>query len=61
MKKTNFLPQDFRELRDEEYLACTGGGFAYDVGRFLRFVSIAGPFGTFAPAAILDALVVNAL
>ncbi|MCK4745822.1 MAG: hypothetical protein KAT15_02255 [Bacteroidales bacterium] len=61
MKKTDFMSQDFRELTAEENFKCTGGGFAYDVGRFLRFVGIAGPFGQFTPSALADAILVQAL
>ena len=59
MKNKNFLPQDFRELTGEENFACTGGGFAYDVGRFIRFSIISGPSGLFTPCAILDACAVQ--
>lgn len=55
MKKIDFHPQNFREMTEEETLTSTGGSFAYDVGSFLRFVGISGPYGLFTPAAIMDA------
>ena len=55
MKKTDSIPDNFRELSPREKYTYTGGGFAYDVGRFIRFVIIAGPNGQFTPAAIIDA------
>jgi hypothetical protein len=46
--------QSFRELSPEEQLAFNGGGFAYDAGRVLRFIIIAGPRGQFTPMAVTD-------
>lgn len=59
MRKKNFQPSKFRDLTSEEILNCTGGGFAYDVGRFIRFAIISGPSGQWTPAAILDACAVQ--
>ncbi len=42
MKKTDFLPREYRELTCEESFGCNGGGFAYDAGRLIRYLSIAG-------------------
>lgn len=59
MKNIDYQPQYFRELSGDEKFACTGGGFAYDVGRFIRFSIISGPSGLFAPYAIFDACLVQ--
>jgi hypothetical protein len=56
MKKNDLQPEHFRDLTEGENYSCTGGGFAYDVGRLIRFVIIAGPSGQWAPAAVLDAV-----
>ncbi len=61
MKKTDFKHGIFREMTEDENFASRGGGFAYDVGRFLRFVCIAGPRGEFTPMAIIDACVTAVL
>ena len=61
MKKTDFKHGTFREMTEDENFGCRGGSFAYDVGRFLRFVGIAGPRGEFTPMAIFDACVTQVL
>lgn len=58
MKQTLSQTQIFRELTSAEKYALSGGGFAYDAGRFIRFVCIAGPNGQWTPMAILDACAV---
>jgi len=44
MKSSEFQPNDFRDLTQDESHSCNGGGFAFDVGRFIRFsiISIGG-------------------
>ena len=59
MKNTDFITENFREMSGDEKFACTGGGFAYDVGRFIRFAIISGPSGLFVPCALLDACAVQ--
>lgn len=59
MKKKENLPAHFRDLSPDEILNCNGGGFAYDVGRLIRFAIISGPNGQWTPAAILDACAVQ--
>ena len=56
MKNKNLNESGFRTLDIEESRMYNGGGFAYDAGRFLRFVAIAGPSGAFTPMAIMDAI-----
>ncbi len=56
MKNTDFVTENFRELSCDEKFNCTGGGFAYDVGRFIRFSIIAGGG---VHMAILDACLVQ--
>jgi hypothetical protein len=46
----------FRELRHEECLRYTGGGFAYDAGRFIRFIVISAGGGINTAYAIADAV-----
>ena len=58
MKNIDYQPQDFRELSGDEKFACTGGGFAYDVGRYIRFSIICGG-GNGIHMAILDACLVQ--
>jgi hypothetical protein len=55
MKNHNLQTDAFRELTEEEKYSLNGGGFAYDVGRLIRFIIKAGPYGQFTPAAIIDA------
>jgi len=56
MKKSDFTEQHFQDLSTEEKFNYSGGGFAYDVGRLLRFLAIAGPWGQFTPMAVTDAV-----
>ncbi len=46
---------DFRDLTTDETYACNGGGFAFDVGRFIRFNIIAFGGGVNLAMAIGDA------
>ena len=55
MKTTTIIPDGFRELSMEVSSEIHGGGFAYDVGRFLRFGGLALSPIT-APMAIIDAI-----
>jgi hypothetical protein len=55
MKKSLMIPDGFNELSIESSSELYGGGFAYDVGRFLRFGGLATSPIT-APMAILDAI-----
>ena len=57
MKNIDFNENEFRELTCDESFICKGGGFAYDVGRFLRFVIICGPGTAGIGNAIADAVV----
>ncbi len=45
MKNFEFQLHDFRDLTEEENQCCTGGGFAYDVGRFIRFITLSAGGG----------------
>ena len=54
MKETDFLPQEYRELTCEESFGCNGGGFAYDVGRLLRFMVLCSPNGSGVLCAVND-------
>jgi len=61
MKKLDIQSHDFRELSAEEQQIYSGGGFAYDAGRFLRLIVIAAG-GMGGPArAIGDAVYVSML
>jgi hypothetical protein len=55
MKNYDLQFENFCELSAEERIASFGGGFAYDVGRALRFIFITGPNGAGAGDAIGDA------
>lgn len=57
MNKNEFHGNCFRDMTLKESQSCCGGSFAFDVGRLIRFVTISGPAGQWAPAAMLDALV----
>jgi hypothetical protein len=37
---------DFTELNPEECMALSGGGFAYDVGRIIRWLALGGASAT---------------
>lgn len=56
----NTSPQTLLELSDFDQASVTGGNFAYDVGRVIRFAGISlidtvgGVPGTGVPAAIVD-------
>ena len=54
MKKIDNQSTDFRLLSMEEHQEYAGGGFAFDVGRLLRFIALSGPNGQFTPMAIMD-------
>jgi hypothetical protein len=54
MKKQIIQPEGFRDLTNDENQLYTGGGFAFDAGRFIRFALIAGPMGVFTPMAVVD-------
>ena len=61
MKNLDIQSQGFRELSTEEQQIYSGGGFAYDVGRLIRFLVI-GAGGMGGPAnAIGDAAYVSTL
>ena len=60
MKIYEFQLQDFRDMTEEENHHCTGGGFAYDVGRAIRFIALSAPGGIFIANGIYDA-VLNSL
>lgn len=60
MKNSEFQLRDFTSLTEEENQCCTGGGFAYDVGRAIRFIALSAPGGIFVANGIYDA-VVNSL
>lgn len=55
MKNNEISEQNFRELTISECYQSSGGGFAYDVGRLLRFVTISHGV-TGVPGAVLDAV-----
>jgi hypothetical protein len=55
MKNPVFQTENFRQISDKEAFDCTGGGFAYDVGRLLRFVGIAQGGDMGLASAIADA------
>jgi hypothetical protein len=61
MKKVDIQSDGFRRLTMEEQQEYTGGGFAYDVGRLLRFVAISGPNGQFTPMAVMDFFATRAI
>ena len=54
MKNLNFQSEKFRQMSYEEAYSCTGGGFAYDAGRFLRFAAICGPGYAGVGGAMID-------
>ena len=47
---------DFRDLTTDETYACNGGGFAFDVGRFIRFSIISFGGGVNTVNAMGDAI-----
>ncbi len=55
MKNFDLQTDNFRELTSREKHNCSGGGFAYDIGRLIRFIIISGPSGQFTPMAVVDA------
>ena len=59
MKNSDFQSQEFRDLTMEENYAYSGGGFAYDAGRFLRFMVISAGGGVNLAMAIADAAMVQ--
>ena len=59
MIETEMHIPKFRELSTGEETSLSGGGFAYDAGRVIRFLAIAGPSGSHAPMAVFDWIVVN--
>ena len=60
MKNFDFQSHDFRDMTREESHAYTGGGFAFDVGRFIRFMVLSAPGGIWVANGIYDAAL-NAL
>jgi hypothetical protein len=56
MKMKDLQTKHFRDLTAPEMCSCNGGSFAYDVGRLIRFVILAGPQGQFTPMAFTDAV-----
>ncbi len=56
MKKKALQVEHFRDLDDREVFHYTGGSFAFDVGRLIRFVILAGPSGQWTPIAMADAI-----
>ena len=40
MESTNYLQNGVKELTNEDLLIVNGGGFAYDLGFFLREIAI---------------------
>lgn len=56
MKNFDFQSHDFRDMTLEENHSCSGGGFAYDVGRFIRFSIISMGGGVNTAMAIADAV-----
>jgi hypothetical protein len=53
--------ENFKEMTPEQLLDTNGGGFAYDVGRVLRFIGLSGGG---SPIGIANALIdweVNAM
>ena len=46
--------QNFNNMNAEQLMKMNGGGFAYDIGRIIRFIGIAGPNGMYTEVAIID-------
>lgn len=46
--------ENFTSLGSQELLETNGGGFAFDAGRVIRFISLMGYKGIFTPYAIAD-------
>ena len=61
MKTSELTREGFKDLSQVELSAIGGEGFAYDVGRFLRFVTLtSGGFGGYAEA-VADIVVLDVL
>jgi hypothetical protein len=54
MKNLDFQSTCFRQLTTGECQEFSGGGFAFDAGRFLRFLAISGGTVTGTPWAVMD-------
>lgn len=52
MKKTEKNKNIFREMDNEELIMISGGSFAFDLGRFLRYVGIYIYEGTGVPGTV---------
>lgn len=48
------MKENFKSMDSMELQLTNGGGFAHDVGRILRFISLAGPYGQGMPYAVAD-------
>jgi hypothetical protein len=50
--KTNI--EHFTPMGTEQLLEINGGGFAYDVGRVIRFIGLSGPNWSMVSYAVFD-------
>jgi hypothetical protein len=48
--------ENFSLLSSEQLLEINGGGFAYDVGRFIRYLALGGGVAAFADWVYNDAV-----
>jgi len=48
--------ENFRLLSTEQLLEVNGGGFAYDVGRFIRYLALGGGLAAYTDWAYNDAV-----
>jgi hypothetical protein len=46
--------ENFKAMDSQELVEINGGGFAYDVGRVLRFISLMGPNALISANAISE-------
>lgn len=40
MKRTEFIQNGFKEMNPGELASIRGGSFAYDLGRFIRYIGV---------------------
>ena len=52
--------EEFSAISAEQLREINGGGFAYDLGRIIRFFGMSGGSGAFATNAIIDWIITDA-
>ena len=52
--------EGFSAINAEQLREVNGGGFAYDIGRIIRFIGLSGGSGMYATHAIMDWIINDA-